>query len=777
MKCTWLTLSVLFLYISETHAQAKEVPVEVIVEQLAHKNIRGFLERSTEAVYKFYHDDAVASNVITDKCLIVKSSDAEKSINVSQDPVLNAARKLKIFKINPASGTISLKMETYEDDKGDPCEHDKGDDYYFVTPLEIKLNDLNPGVLSAPYTITTKDDKFTAVIRVRYGIPAPEVIKQDNAELVNDVTKAVTLKSALDLNNKTNLTYSWEYKVDDENTWKELGNKTVSESVVFYPVRDAFKKPLKTNQTLHVRMKAVSPELASDYTPSYDIQFTPEVPVIEKNDIKVSATCPGEPSGGISIKGVKASSDNIAYYIIKGKQLDAENYPDVINTSNKIKQGIVANGNTVDVQKLEEGDYLIILYSANMPVGKVFAQYGFNVSKYPQLIIKSQDVKEATCATIPDGQIMIETEGGNPGKLTYAIVPASGKAQQFGRSAIFSELAPGNYTVFVKDECGQNISTKEMEVIRKAPIVKGKLGVTMEPVNEFANGAINISLEGGTGQYKYIIYKNNNAEHDKQVSSAPFVIDHLGKGSYRLKVTDISAPLCPGWDTTFSLTGKTIMMDTAKPSSDTARAALMHASTPAQSDLKISTAVVRDTAAEWAAYKKSKYAFYKATEKKAVVYAPLKLNGATKNDYYIVVEKSKYQLNLFNSNNDLLASYPVVFGNDDMGDKMFEGDRRTPEGTFEIINKKEHDKWDKFLALNYPTDEDYKKFNERKAKGLLPADAKIGGEIGLHGTWPDDDITVDKNQNWTWGCISTKNAYIDQLFTCLPVGTKVIIRR
>ena len=70
-----------------------------------------------------------------------------------------------------------------------------------------------------------------------------------------------------------------------------------------------------------------------------------------------------------------------------------------------------------------------------------------------------------------------------------------------------------------------------------------------------------------------------------------------------------------------------------------------------------------------------------------------------------------------------------------------------------------------------------KKFNERKAKGIIPANAKIGGGIGIHGTWPDEDFAVDGMQNWTMGCISTKNEYIRELFNILPVGTKVIIRR
>ena len=150
-------------------------------------------------------------------------------------------------------------------------------------------------------------------------------------------------------------------------------------------------------------------------------------------------------------------------------------------------------------------------------------------------------------------------------------------------------------------------------------------------------------------------------------------------------------------------------------------------------------------------------------------------NPTSKDDFYVIVSKSEYTLFLYDKNNEWLASYPVVFGNNDLGDKLYEGDRRTPEGTFHIIGKKAHQKWDKFLALDYPTEESILKFNSRKANGEIPAGARIGGAIGIHGTWPKEDFAVDNQQNWTQGCVSTKNEYVRELYNMLPVGTRVVI--
>lgn len=143
---------------------------------------------------------------------------------------------------------------------------------------------------------------------------------------------------------------------------------------------------------------------------------------------------------------------------------------------------------------------------------------------------------------------------------------------------------------------------------------------------------------------------------------------------------------------------------------------------------------------------------------------------------YVIVDKSDYELQVYDDEG-WYATYPVVFGNKDLNDKMMEGDRKTPEGTFKIISKKPHAKWHKMLMLDYPNKESYDKFNQRKAKGMIPKNAKIGGGIAIHGTWPNDNIVVDDYTNWTNGCIAVKNNDLDELETYLPIGTKVIIRR
>jgi murein L,D-transpeptidase YafK len=160
------------------------------------------------------------------------------------------------------------------------------------------------------------------------------------------------------------------------------------------------------------------------------------------------------------------------------------------------------------------------------------------------------------------------------------------------------------------------------------------------------------------------------------------------------------------------------------------------------------------------------------TAKKAKVVEP----DSVENPYYIIIDKSDYELKVYDDEG-WYATYPIVFGSKDLGDKMKEGDRRTPDGKFKVVLKKIHPKWGPELLLDYPNDMSIKKFNERKAKGLIPYNAKIGDGIAIHATRPDEEWTVDNYYNWTDGCVSVKYTEMKDLFSYIPVGTPVTIQQ
>jgi len=142
----------------------------------------------------------------------------------------------------------------------------------------------------------------------------------------------------------------------------------------------------------------------------------------------------------------------------------------------------------------------------------------------------------------------------------------------------------------------------------------------------------------------------------------------------------------------------------------------------------------------------------------------------------IIIDKSDYELSVYDDKG-WYATYPVVFGNNGLSDKKMEGDKNTPEGTFRIAAKRVHEKWCRFMSIDYPTASDREKFNQRKKRGEIPANASIGGGIGIHGTWPHEDFVIDRYKNWTLGCISMKNEDVKEIYAFTGSGTKVTIKK
>ena len=112
----------------------------------------------------------------------------------------------------------------------------------------------------------------------------------------------------------------------------------------------------------------------------------------------------------------------------------------------------------------------------------------------------------------------------------------------------------------------------------------------------------------------------------------------------------------------------------------------------------------------------------------------------------------------------VLKEYPCVLGEVPVGDKMMQGDRRTPEGTFGIRSKRMHDKWHAFVWIDYPNAESRMRFAARVADGSIPGTAKIGGEIGIHGVPDGMDHWVNNGSDWTFGCIALRNPDLDEIY-------------
>ncbi len=147
----------------------------------------------------------------------------------------------------------------------------------------------------------------------------------------------------------------------------------------------------------------------------------------------------------------------------------------------------------------------------------------------------------------------------------------------------------------------------------------------------------------------------------------------------------------------------------------------------------------------------------------------------------IAVAKNAHTMTLYGkktptSDEEMVATYRVAIGPGGAGVKKREGDEVTPVGRYHIVHKKPS-KYRVFMLLDYPNAEDRARFEQQKATGAIPKDARIGGDVGIHGAPPQPEWkSVHKETDWTLGCIAVDDDEIEAIAKIVPEGTVVDIR-
>ncbi|OWU82553.1 murein L,D-transpeptidase family protein [Phaeobacter sp. 22II1-1F12B] len=132
----------------------------------------------------------------------------------------------------------------------------------------------------------------------------------------------------------------------------------------------------------------------------------------------------------------------------------------------------------------------------------------------------------------------------------------------------------------------------------------------------------------------------------------------------------------------------------------------------------------------------------------------------------VVVNKSSGQMYLLH-HTDILKAYDIDLGFAPAGPKQFEGDGKTPEGTYLIDKRNPNSKFHLSVGISYPNAED---IAFARSQGKSP-----GGDIFIHGE-PNNNRKLAKRKNWTAGCIAVKNREIEQIYAMVRDGTVITIR-
>jgi murein L,D-transpeptidase YafK len=135
----------------------------------------------------------------------------------------------------------------------------------------------------------------------------------------------------------------------------------------------------------------------------------------------------------------------------------------------------------------------------------------------------------------------------------------------------------------------------------------------------------------------------------------------------------------------------------------------------------------------------------------------------------ILIVKSSRTMTLF-SGEKVLRTYKVALGTVPRGPKRIEGDHKTPEGIYTIDAKNPQSRFHLSLHISYPSAAD-----REQARKL---GARPGGAIMIHGLEKQFAYlgALHRQADWTDGCVAVTNAEIEEIWTLVPLGTRVEIR-
>lgn len=140
------------------------------------------------------------------------------------------------------------------------------------------------------------------------------------------------------------------------------------------------------------------------------------------------------------------------------------------------------------------------------------------------------------------------------------------------------------------------------------------------------------------------------------------------------------------------------------------------------------------------------------------------------NSIDIIIIKKSERLLYAVKDDKVIKKYDIAIGQNPIGHKLKEGDKKTPEGYYFVDGKNAKSKFFLSLHTSYPN------FHDRRVaerNNLNP-----GSHIAIHGL-PSISVLSQylyNSSDWTDGCIALNNKDMEELWNMSEEGTQILIK-
>ncbi|MDF9800465.1 hypothetical protein OKW21_005728 [Catalinimonas alkaloidigena] len=551
----------LIAHMSWGQAGSTEVSVKVVAYYQG-KDGDGFGQGWNEYRWNFWYND-----IPTPVCVEKYSKDPGWWYD--EHEIVNGIKHDKVPGYDNNNPALYITMESWEEDDGDNCSYNSGDDTHYGPNSTVAVYDLYreqpPGTSIG--SVMRKAFNYNTNNRVTYEFyytppePSAPGVNKTNLCVNDDIvlsTDTYVHSSFLD-----QVHLYWEYWIVGDYysifgmnipRWQSLGSATIASDNggnKTISLKDLpGLKNLTDRQEVHLRVRSWANDAYGIYSDVSSIKVDPVGPNFTASTLQPS--CSAEKTGKIRLQ---VTGNGTGKYRLDYTKAGEDTFT--------VPGGITSNNYTIN--DLEPGTYTLRLSNYR------------NNAAFPSACDMTQTVTVGTVNTIswksssqsfnpscPDGTGRIYVEV-NEGSSAHPVNFTISGGHSFTRSGTsynkgyFNNLPAGSYTVTATDPCN-NTSLSKSFTLTAPPKIVASVSTTNPKCDNPDNGKIRVDISSGPGKYDYELWKGSsrfktksnttNSSHTFSGLSADNnyevrVYDHDRRGCSPFQVEEVSLSFIP----------------------------------------------------------------------------------------------------------------------------------------------------------------------------------------------------------------------------------------
>lgn len=259
-------------------------------------------------------------------------------------------------------------------------------------------------------------------------------------------------------------------------------------------------------------------------------------PTVKVQSVTSSPSCPNSSGGSIHISGVSGGNGTYRYILRNGLN-NTDPCDPASGTCFNVQTTGSFTGSDYTVTGIPAGDYTLWIANSGGSVGACSNTYNITINQIGLLGKESLTTQNVSCPGGSDGQISIVGTGGlSP--YSFALTSTGGTINN--TTGQFNNLSAGSYVLKLTDGCNQSIQNNI--TLTQPAAVNISVSSSNATCNHPADGGINVTASGGSGNYNYYLYDANNNLVSQQLNTTNtgWNAGGLPPGNYTVKVGDVA---------------------------------------------------------------------------------------------------------------------------------------------------------------------------------------------------------------------------------------------